>query len=406
MNTPQLLMRQLRPLCLGCLLCAAALSNAASPDPSGPHGGRILTQEDIAVELKLVDEAEGTHMYAWLYTDNAALSADAATLTVALERLDGQVNPLSFSHHLQGLRSVESIAEPHSFTVKVRVEKAGSTFDWSYDSFEGRTHLRAETADISGLKTSLAGPATVRQTLRLSGQIHPSPTAEARISAPYTGTIQTTQVQPGQQVRQGQTLARVQSLDSLQSYGLNAPFDGWVVQHQARVGEVATPNTPLFVIVDLDRLWVELAVLPADIPQLRPGLPVHIEGLHGRRQAQGHIQTILPSQQPGGVHYAMVEVDNSDRHWHLNEFVDAQVELKSERVPLAVRREALQSFRGATVVFAQFGQTYEVRPLELGAQDAQWAEVRSGLAPGTSYVTQNSYLIKADIEKSGAAHDH
>jgi cobalt-zinc-cadmium efflux system membrane fusion protein len=33
-------------------------------------------------------------------------------------------------------------------------------------------------------------------------------------------------------------------------------------------------------------------------------------------------------------------------------------------------------------------------------------EVVDGLAPGTEYVTDNSYLIKADIEKSGASHDH
>jgi cobalt-zinc-cadmium efflux system membrane fusion protein len=32
--------------------------------------------------------------------------------------------------------------------------------------------------------------------------------------------------------------------------------------------------------------------------------------------------------------------------------------------------------------------------------------VLGGLEPGTEYVTENSYIIKADIEKSGASHDH
>ena len=44
--------------------------------------------------------------------------------------------------------------------------------------------------------------------------------------------------------------------------------------------------------------------------------------------------------------------------------------------------------------------------LELGRRDSSFVEVRSGLTPGTVYVTENSYLIKADIEKSGASHDH
>jgi cobalt-zinc-cadmium efflux system membrane fusion protein len=44
--------------------------------------------------------------------------------------------------------------------------------------------------------------------------------------------------------------------------------------------------------------------------------------------------------------------------------------------------------------------------LTLGRRDAERAEVLGGLAPGTEYVTENSYLIKADIEKAGASHDH
>jgi cobalt-zinc-cadmium efflux system membrane fusion protein len=44
--------------------------------------------------------------------------------------------------------------------------------------------------------------------------------------------------------------------------------------------------------------------------------------------------------------------------------------------------------------------------LELGKQDEKWVEVLGGLEAGTRYVTKNSYVIKADIEKSGASHDH
>jgi cobalt-zinc-cadmium efflux system membrane fusion protein len=57
-------------------------------------------------------------------------------------------------------------------------------------------------------------------------------------------------------------------------------------------------------------------------------------------------------------------------------------------------------------VFAQVGDAYEVRMLTLGARDGEFAEVLSGLKPGTRYVTAQSFLIKADIEKSGASHDH
>jgi cobalt-zinc-cadmium efflux system membrane fusion protein len=44
--------------------------------------------------------------------------------------------------------------------------------------------------------------------------------------------------------------------------------------------------------------------------------------------------------------------------------------------------------------------------LELGERDGEWVEVLGGIDPGTPYVVEQSFLIKADIEKSGASHDH
>jgi cobalt-zinc-cadmium efflux system membrane fusion protein len=44
--------------------------------------------------------------------------------------------------------------------------------------------------------------------------------------------------------------------------------------------------------------------------------------------------------------------------------------------------------------------------LELGRRSGGLVEVRKGLSAGERYVTENSFLIKADIGKAGAAHDH
>ena len=44
--------------------------------------------------------------------------------------------------------------------------------------------------------------------------------------------------------------------------------------------------------------------------------------------------------------------------------------------------------------------------VELGETDGEFVEVLGGLKPGTEYVTGNSFLIKADILKDGARHDH
>jgi cobalt-zinc-cadmium efflux system membrane fusion protein len=86
--------------------------------------------------------------------------------------------------------------------------------------------------------------------------------------------------------------------------------------------------------------------------------------------------------------------------------VTGQIVVAERQVPLAVPLAALQTFRDFTVVYARFDDTYEVRMLEHGRRDGQRVEVLDGLRAGTEFVTGNSYLIKADIEKSGASHDH
>ena len=87
-------------------------------------------------------------------------------------------------------------------------------------------------------------------------------------------------------------------------------------------------------------------------------------------------------------------------------YLTGEIEVAQYDVPLAVKRTGLQAFRDFTVVYAKIGEEYEVRMLDLGRQDEVWIEVLGGLDVGTTYVTTNSYVVKADVEKSGASHDH
>ena len=41
-----------------------------------------------------------------------------------------------------------------------------------------------------------------------------------------------------------------------------------------------------------------------------------------------------------------------------------------------------------------------------GGPTPRASKCSGGSRPGARYVAENSYLIKADIEKSGASHDH
>ena len=206
-------------------------------------------------------------------------------------------------------------------------------------------------------------------------------------------------------VRRGQSLVVVEGNESMRSYPVTAPFDGIVLARNTNIGDVAGDNT-LIEMADLAEVWVELHAIGKDAARLAPGQRVQIESATGDAQAETVIQTLLPLATRGQSIVARASLPNPEGHWRPGMTVSANVTVSEKEVPLAVKETGFQRFRDFTVVFAQVGDSYEVRMLELGVRDGESVEVLDGLKPGTRYVTEQSYLIKADIEKSGASHDH
>jgi cobalt-zinc-cadmium efflux system membrane fusion protein len=73
---------------------------------------------------------------------------------------------------------------------------------------------------------------------------------------------------------------------------------------------------------------------------------------------------------------------------------------------MLIPKSAIQEFEGQKVVFVKKGTAYQPRPISLGLSDSKNVEVLQGLENGELIVSQNSYLIKADLEKSEAGHEH
>ena len=372
----------------------------------GPHNGRLLEQGDFAVELAIHEAGIPPEYRVWLYESDKPLPPSAATVAVELQRLNGKREQFAFRPEGDYLRGVGVVAEPHSFDVTVHAMREGKSFEWKFASYEGRTTIAAETARAMGIATSEAGSANLREQLTLSGVIQADPARVSRVRARYPGIVREVAVQPWTNVARGAVLARVQSNESLQNYAIEAPIAGVIVEHRAQVGE-ATGEESLFTIVDLSRVWVELDVFQNDLARIADGQSVEIFDLDGRKLADGHLSRIAPLAIHGSQSVrARVVLDNASGALRPGQFVSGRVLVGESTVALAVEKTGLQRFRDFDVVFEQVGETYEVRMLELGRADASRIEVLEGLEPGARYVTQNSYLIKADIEKAGASHDH
>lgn len=382
-----------------------AAEAAPAEIPKGPHGGKLFQQDGFALELALYETGVPPEFHVYATQDGEPLAPDAVDVDVELTRVDGQVDRFAFKPLGEYLRGQGVVTEPHSFDVRIRAQHAGKNYQWSFSSYEGRTQIPAELAQEAGIEIETAGPATIMETLNLTGRVQADPDRIAQVRARFPGVVQGIEARLGERISKGAALARIQSNESLQTYTLTAPIDGVILKREVQVG-MATGDAPLFVIADLSQVWVELDVFARHIGQVQTGQTVAV-GLLDDSTLSGRIDWVSPlAMHASQSVQARVILDNADGRLRPGQFVRAQVVVAEYPVELAVRQSAIQRFRDFQVVFARFGETYEVRMLELGRQNAEWAEVLGGLKPGSEYVTGNSYLIKADIEKSGASHDH
>lgn len=370
----------------------------------GPHRGRMLRDGNFAIEVTIFETGVPPQFRLYAYLDDKPLNPAEVVARMTLKRLDGEVNQFAFKPENGYLTGSGEVTEPHSFDVEVSATHAGKAHRWTYASYEGRTTIPAAAAQEAGVVIERAGPAVIRETVDLMGSVALDVNRRAEVKARFPGIVRGVYVQQGQRVRRGQRLVLVEGNESMRTYAVNAPIDGVVLARNTNVGDVAGDNA-LIEIADLSEVWVELRALGADSEKLQVGQEVEIASATGESKTGGKIQALLPMASGQSV-VARTSVDNFDGRWRPGMTVAAEVIVNARQVPLAVKESGLQRFRDFKVVFARYGETYEVRMLELGARDGTYAEVLGGIKPGTPYVSEQSFLIKADVDKSGASHDH
>ena len=194
---------------------------------------------------------------------------------------------------------------------------------------------------------------------------------------------------------------------NLTRYEIRAPLDGVVIERHLAVGEAVEADADVFVIADLATLWCDITVYAKDIGAVRAGQSVAVRSAELDLSAEGTIAFVgdLVGEQTRTA-LARVVLPNPLGRWRAGLFVTVEVVHEEVEVPVAVSRAALQTFRDWNVVFQQFGDEFEVRPVELGRTDGEWAEVTEGLPAGARYAARNSFILKAELGKAGATHDH
>lgn len=372
----------------------------------GPHNGRLLKDGDFAVEMTIFEDGQEPQFRVYPTKDGKPVDPKSVQLTVTLKRLDGEVNPYAFKPEKDYLAGQGVVEEPHSFDVEVVAVENGKRHVWKYASPEGRTKIAATAAKAGGVEIVTAGPATIGEARELFGTVQLATTARSEIRGQFPGRIVSVTKAVGDHVQRGQLLARIESSESLQVYPVYSTVSGVVAERNGNPGDV-TFDRALYVITDPAQTTVVFNIFPKDLGAIQPGMAVQIETMDGTPIAAARLGDYLPDgNAEAGTALVRAAVPNRGGRLRPGMALRGRVTINAVQVPLAVRTEALQRFRDFTVVFANYGEEYEVRMLQLGRKSPEWTEVLSGIKPGTPYVAKGAFLIRADVEKSGASHDH
>jgi membrane fusion protein, heavy metal efflux system len=288
-----------------------------------------------------------------------------------------------------------------------RAERADSDHE-EHAEERAETHsitLPLKIAEEVGIKTARVAGGVIRDSHEVQGLLTPVEGRHARIRARFPGIVRSVRAGVGDVVKAGQALATVESNSSLTEYVVTAPFAGTVLDRSVALGDVAG-DEPLFELADLATLWVDLHLFGADAQHITVGLPVEVARLSDAAVAATKLERILPGTATASQStIARALIRNDDGRWRPGTAVRARVTVAERTVRLAVPLGAVQTLDEQSVVFVRSEDTYTARQVKLGERDPERAEVLEGLEPGEEIVVEQSYLIKADIEKAGAAHE-
>ena len=196
---------------------------------------------------------------------------------------------------------------------------------------------------------------------------------------------------------------------------IRAPISGRVTEREVTLGELVGPEEEhLLVVADMTRLWVLADVPEARLKGLKPNAEARLTlAAMPDEKVSGVVDFISHSVDPATrTARVRIEVDNKDGELRPGMFGSVEIVGGGDatgQAVLAVPDEAVQTVEGGPAVFVPVEgeeNTFAKRAVTVAKPVGGWVPVLSGLKEGESVVVSGTFILKADLGKSGAAHEH
>ncbi len=252
-----------------------------------------------------------------------------------------------------------------------------------------------------GVETAIAGPGKLLVHVTLPGEVIIPPDNLAHIHPRFPGIVKDVRKHIGDRVKKGETLAIIESNESLAEYAIKSLIDGTVVEKHLTRGEVVDDTKHGFVIADLSTVWIYLQVYQKDLPYVRVGQKVRISAGKGLPEVESAIRYISPIvDEITRTVEARVVLRNSKGLWKPGLFVSGRIVTESIKVDVAVPKTALENLDGKTIVFVKGKDGFKPQAVHVNRENDNLVEIVHGLKAGDVYVSKGGFTLKAELLKS------
>ena len=196
-------------------------------------------------------------------------------------------------------------------------------------------------------------------------------------------------------------------------YVLTAPISGIISKKDLVVGENVQLANQLFIIDQLDQLWLEFIAPSADLSAIGLNQQIEFKSLQTGNLFTAQIQSLnTEADLQTGRLQVRAKILSSATELRPNLMVNVQLQQAGSSQALRILKSAIQKVEGKDVVFVAYEHDqnieFKAQPVVLGqiSGNAEWVEVQSGLTQGQQYAAQGSFLLKSELEKGEASHEH
>ncbi len=259
----------------------------------------------------------------------------------------------------------------------------------------------------AGISLDTVRAGDVARELVLPGRIQHDPSRVFTAASRFPGVLKDWSLQVGDRVSAGQVVARIESDASLEVYEIKAARAGTLVHREARPGQAVQAGQALGEFAETGSLVVDLQAGPSEVSRVRAGMAVEIRAERDAAPVSVRIDRILPSVDRA-TQTRVVRAKLADAKGRFAEglFVKGSVQLESVKAPQTIDKRGVQYRDGSAVVFVRADGKFVERAVTTGRSGSDRIEILTGLRSGDIVAGRGSFVVKADLGKGEAGHDH